>query len=97
MTENHKLPESISEIHLGFLSGKHYVGKTDVSYCTKFSIAFDGFVWKVKAEWTNKDGTVDTCEKTYDSTLRPMGIFEKGAWKKSPWNTNKKKLPSIKR
>ena len=97
MRECHELPKSISEIHLGFLSGKHYIGSTDVGKCVELDIRFNNGKWKIRAKWVCKDGTFDIREKTYDSTLRPMGIFEKGAWEKSPWNTHKKKLPSIKR
>ena len=35
MDERFKLPEEISEIHLGFSSLKYFVGHTDIGKCTE--------------------------------------------------------------
>lgn len=86
MDEHHELPKSISEIHLGFLSGKHYIGSTDVGKCVELDISFNNGKWKVRAKWICDDGSEDVCEKIFNTDLRPMGIFEEGAWEKSPWN-----------
>ena len=41
MSQRIGLPEHISEIHFGFLSGKHYIGTVDVSHCTNIQITFN--------------------------------------------------------
>ena len=43
------LPDEISEIHIGFLSGKHYAGTADLSKCTEVEIKFKDNEWTVKA------------------------------------------------
>ncbi|MCH5298116.1 MAG: hypothetical protein J1E85_10680 [Ruminococcus sp.] len=75
----YELPEFMSEIHFGFLSGKHYIGRTEVSHCTKIEIAFDGNTrqWRIRVEWADKNGSVKVSEKTYNNRLREFGIHEK--------------------
>jgi hypothetical protein len=82
MDEDYELPEYISEIHLGFLSGKFYIGNLDLRQCVKLSINFDGDCWHIKTNW--KNGQVS--EKSFDTGPHALGIWEQGAWEKSPWN-----------
>ncbi len=60
-----RLPEHISEIHFGFLSGKHYIGEVDASHCTNIQITFNDGEWKIHAEFRDKDGNIHADEKTY--------------------------------
>lgn len=95
MNKKYELPESIPEIHLGFLSGNYYIGRTDVGRCcSELNISFNNGEWKIRVKWVCEDGTESVCEKTYNSRVRPLGIFEVGAWEKSPWNTKLDKLQS---
>lgn len=79
--KEYELPPFISEIHLGFLSGKHYVGRTNVGYCRKLEIMFDATAsegqWRIKAEWVDKDKNVIVSEKSYNKRLRKFGIHER--------------------
>ena len=44
-----ELPDTISEIHFGFLSGKHFVGIAEIGKCNLLRIEFDGNDWTVSA------------------------------------------------
>ncbi len=50
-----ELPDTLSEIHFGFLSGKHFVGSADIGKCNLLRIEFDGNFWNVSAAF---QGTV---------------------------------------
>ncbi len=65
MSQEIGLPEHISEIHFGFLSGKHYIGEVDASHCTNIQISFKDGEWKIHAEFRDKDGNIHTSDKTY--------------------------------
>lgn len=66
MSQQIGLPEHISEIHFGFLSGKHYIGAVDVRYCTNIQITFNEGEWKIHAEFrTDNEGHTCISEKTY--------------------------------
>lgn len=65
MSQQIGLPEHISEIHFGFLSGKHYIGEVDVSHCTNIQITFNDGEWKIHAEFRDKDGNIHPYDKTY--------------------------------
>ncbi len=47
------------------MSGKHYIGKADVSHCTNIQIKFNDGEWKIHAEFRDKDGNIHADEKTY--------------------------------
>lgn len=80
MSQQIGLPEHISEIHFGFLSGKHYIGEVDARHCTNIQILFDGEEWKIHAEFRiDKDGHTRAYDKTYGKQLSPYGIKEKSA------------------
>ncbi len=55
MDERFKLPEEISEIHLGFSSLKYFVGHTDIGKCTEVDISFKDKVWTVRAVYDGKE------------------------------------------
>lgn len=74
-----RLPEHISEIHFGFLSGKHYIGAVDASHCTNIQITFNDGEWRIHAEFRDKDGIIHVDDKTYDHRRKPYGIEEKSA------------------
>lgn len=66
MSQQIGLPEHISEIHSGFLSGKHYIGNVDVSHCTNIQISFNDGEWKIHAEFRmDKEGNTCVSKKTY--------------------------------
>ncbi len=79
MAQEIGLPEHISEIHFGFLSGKHYIGGVDVSHCTNIQITFNDGEWKIHAEFRDKEGKIHTDDKIYDHWRTPYGIKEKSA------------------
>ena len=60
-----RLPEHISEIHFGFLSGKHYIGAVDASHCTNIQITFNAGEWKIHAEFRDKDVNIHMDDKNY--------------------------------
>ena len=60
-----RLPETIPEIHFGFLSEKHYIGAVDVSHCTNIQITFNDGEWKIHAEFRDKNGKLHVDDKTY--------------------------------
>ncbi len=74
MSQQIGLPEHISEIHFGFLSGKHYIGEVDVSHCTNIQITFNDGEWKIHAEFRDKDGNIHPYDKTYDHWRTAYGI-----------------------
>lgn len=71
-----RLPEHISEIHFGFLSGKHYIGTVDASHCTNIQITFNDGEWKIHAEFRDKDGNIHVDDKTYSNRKYAYGIHE---------------------
>ena len=72
------LPSTISEIHFGFLSGKHFIGTVDVGQCKHLEITFENSEWVIKAEYNG-----ETVEKHYKNRIGNLGI---------PEITNKKNL-----
>lgn len=74
-----RLPEHISEIHFGFLSGKHYIGEVDVSHCTNIQITFNDGEWKIHAEFRDKDGKIHVDDKIYSNKHMGKGLSEKSA------------------
>lgn len=70
-----ELPSRIAEIHFGFLSGKHYIGTTDIGKCTALEIKFDGN-WHIKAEFADDNDCVTVAEKSYSSSFDWLGLTE---------------------
>ncbi len=79
MSQEIGLPEHISEIHFGFLSGKHYIGGVDVSHCINIQISFYDGEWKIRAEFRDEDGNIHVDDKIYDPLRTAYGIKEKSA------------------
>lgn len=78
MDNGFNIPETISEIHLGFLSGKHYIGTTDVGKCTELDIHFKDRKWVIKATYKDDNGKITNVEKHYSNSLSKYGIKEIG-------------------
>ncbi len=79
MSQEIGLPEHISEIHFGFLSGKHYIGEVDASHCTNIQITFNDGEWKIHAEFRDKEGNIVEDDKTYHRKHMGGELKEKSA------------------
>ncbi len=79
MSQEIGLPRHISEIHFGFLSGKHYIGEVDASHCTNIQITFNDGEWKIHAEFRDKEGNIVENDKTYHRKHMGGELNEKSA------------------
>lgn len=78
LNKEFNLPETISEIHLGFLSGKHYIGITDIGKCKELDIHFKDRKWFIKVAYEDDNGNITYVEKQYNNSLSEYGIHEFG-------------------